>query len=78
MSKNLEAFQEGQLCYVVLRKYQGEGEPVLILHEADAIENNSFAYGAGRHWVLKPEIERYVEPSGPLSDAETKPEIKGN
>lgn len=50
MEKKLEAFVEGQLCYVVLRPYQGEGEPALILHEAHTEEDMAFSYG-GRTYL---------------------------
>jgi hypothetical protein len=58
MEKKLEAFVEGQLCYVVLRSYKGEGEPVLILHEA-ASAFGGFTYGAGRTWVLQPNVDAF-------------------
>lgn len=54
-TKSLEAFEEGQLCYVVLRKYKGNGVPTLILHEAKLLPGeDSFGYGAFRHWVVSP------------------------
>lgn len=62
MEKKLEAFVEGQLCYVVLRPYQGEGEPVLILHEAISTgEGEGFYYGHGRTWVLQPNVDIFTE-----------------
>lgn len=51
---SLKEFEEGQLCYVVLRNFQGEGPLRLILHAADSTENKGFAYGAGKTWVISP------------------------
>lgn len=52
---NLEAFEEGQLCYIVKRKYKGKGKPVLILHEATINTTSpiSFIYGGGKTWLAK-------------------------
>jgi hypothetical protein len=67
MKKELEAFVEGQLCYVVLRPYQGEGEPVLILHEANVADlGGGFYYGNGRTWVLQPHVSIYDEQAATL------------
>lgn len=49
-SHRLSPFEEGVLCFVVLRKYQGTGTPVLILHEAKA---DNFGYGAFRTWTTR-------------------------
>lgn len=48
---------------MVLRPYQGEGEPVLILHEAVAMggEGKEFYYGGGRTWVLQPNVDIFTE-----------------
>ena len=46
--KKFRPFKEGVLCFVVLRKYQGKGRPVLILHRAKAKE---FGYGAFGAWT---------------------------
>lgn len=46
--------KDGQLCWVVFRRYEDKGKPRLILHEATAIPSptGGFSYGAGKHWVV--------------------------
>jgi len=74
MENKLEAFEEGQLCYVVRRSYKGEGEPVLILHEAHVnYGDGEFYYGHGRHWVVSDKVINYSEPT-PVIPGETKEE----
>lgn len=53
MKTSLKPFEEGQLCFVVIRKYQGKGVPKIIMHEAKLTEGG-FGYGAFRTWVVSP------------------------
>lgn len=51
---NQEVFEDGQLCYVVKRKYKGKGKPVLIMHEARLVDKEgAFGYGTGKAWLAK-------------------------
>jgi hypothetical protein len=43
---------DDKLVYAVIRRYKGEGEPVLILHEAKVEPTGGFSYGVGKTWVL--------------------------
>jgi hypothetical protein len=50
---DLKPFDEGQLCFVVIRPFQGKGAPKIIMHEAKP-EAGGFGYGAFRTWVVSP------------------------
>ncbi len=54
----LRDFKEGQLCFVVARRYLGKGPVKLILHAAKlgggGNRQASFGYGAFGHWVVSP------------------------
>jgi hypothetical protein len=50
----LKDFEEGQLCYVVARRYKGKGPVRLLLHEAKACGKDSFGYGHMRCWIVSP------------------------
>ncbi len=59
--------EDGVLCYVVRRRFRDEGEPVLILHEAQVdATGGAFSYGGGRTWTAEP-----VEYKGNLSELTT-------
>jgi hypothetical protein len=51
------SFKKGVLCYVVLRKYQGKGRPVLIMHEA---KSDHYGYGAFNTWIARPSGVRKI------------------
>lgn len=51
-----QPFLEGVLCYVVRRKYKGEGDYKILLHEALPTPDG-FGYGSGRLWVLADQVE---------------------
>lgn len=51
----LRDFKVGQLCYVVARRYHGNGPVRLILHKVElASPESSFGYGAFGHWIVSP------------------------
>lgn len=58
ISTDLKPFENGQLCFVVLRNFQGKGPFRWILHEADTIgcDSGSFSFGggSGKTWVISP------------------------
>lgn len=47
----MKDFAEGQLCYVVARRYKGRGPVRLLLHKAHA---DSFGYGAFGCYIVSP------------------------
>lgn len=51
---DLKPFEEGLLCYVVLRQYKGVGPKRWIMHEAKPEPSGGFSYGCLRHWVISP------------------------
>lgn len=61
-SGDLKAFEQGQLCYVVARRFEGKGAVKLILHEAKLGNphpdtpgyNAGYGYGCFRTWVISP------------------------
>lgn len=50
---DLKPFEVGQLCFVVIRKFQGKGTPKIIMHEAKPT-TGGFGYGAFRTWIVSP------------------------
>lgn len=50
----LKEFEQGVLCFVVARRYQGVGSVRLILHRAQAVGEDAFGYGADGHYVVSP------------------------
>lgn len=55
LSGAIKDFEEGQLCYVVARRYKGKGPVKLILHKVELPKPNSgFGYGCFGHWVVSP------------------------
>lgn len=55
----LRDFKDGQLCFVIARRYLGKGPVKLILHKAELSRSQpghpaSFGYGAFGHWVVSP------------------------
>lgn len=50
----LKDFEEGQLCYVTARRYQGKGPVKILLHEAQPTPEGGFGYGHSRCWGLSP------------------------
>lgn len=48
-------FDQGVLCFVVARRYQGKGPVRLIMHRAVAGPSpGSFGYGADGHYIVSP------------------------
>jgi hypothetical protein len=50
----LADFKDGQLCFVVARRYQGKGPVKLILHQADVMESGGFGYGHRGCYIVSP------------------------
>jgi len=53
-SGSLKDFEDGQLCFVIARRYKGKGPVKLLLHEARAAGKDSFGYGHLRCWLVSP------------------------
>jgi hypothetical protein len=56
--QNLQPFIDGQLCYVVYRRFKGQGPYKLILHSAQLTQKSKFTYGSGPCWVVEPPVEQ--------------------
>jgi hypothetical protein len=50
----LKDFEDGVLCYVVARRYQGKGPVKLLLHRAVAEGRDSFGFGCFGCYVVGP------------------------
>lgn len=49
----LKDFKQGQLCFVVARRYLGKGSVRLILHKAELSgPNAAYGYGCFGHWIV--------------------------